>query len=111
MATDILEQGAIIWMDFNPTKGHEQAGKRPAVVVSIADFQRLTNLVMVMPISNRPELFPMHVPLDNRTKTTGSVLAEHIKTIDPNARPISFVEMCPKDKVQQALDLLYDSTH
>ncbi|RWU86452.1 type II toxin-antitoxin system PemK/MazF family toxin [Lactiplantibacillus plantarum] len=110
MAVDILEQGTIIWVNFQPVKGHEQDGIRPALVVSISDFQRLNNLIMVMPISNRKQSFPMHVPLDSRTQTTGSILTEHIKSIDPNERLVKVVEMCPNDKVQQALDLLYDST-
>jgi mRNA interferase MazF len=68
----MVEQGDIIKLSFNPHKGHEQAGYRPAVVVSNNFFNRKTNLAIVCPITNTKRPFPLHVDLDNRTQTTGA---------------------------------------
>ncbi|AVK60522.1 toxin MazF [Lactobacillus sp. CBA3605] len=109
MQQDIFSKGSIIKFSFDPTVGHEQAGYRPAVVVSNEDFQRYTTLVRVMPISNRENLFPLHIPLDGRTKTTGSIFTEQMKTIDPIGRHAKYVENCPMDKVDLANEMLAES--
>lgn len=109
MQQNIFPKGSIIKASFDPTIGHEQAGYRPAVVISNEDFQRFTTLIRVMPISNRSAAFPLHVDLDGRTKTTGSIFTEQMRTIDPVGRNAKFVEMCPKDKVDLANEMLADS--
>lgn len=109
MQRDNFPKGAIIKFSFDPTVGHEQAGYRPAVVISNEDFQQFTHLVRVMPISNRKEPFPLHIPLDGRTKTTGSIFTEQMKTIDPIGRKAKYVEQCPIDKVDLANEMLAES--
>ncbi|MCM1131897.1 MAG: type II toxin-antitoxin system PemK/MazF family toxin [Ruminococcus flavefaciens] len=96
----MVKQGDIIKVNFNPQSGHEQAGYRPALVVSNDIINSNTNLVIVCPISNTKNNFrnfPLHVPLDDRTQTTGSVLCQHIKSLDINARGYIFVEKIPDD--------------
>ena len=66
-------------INFNPQSGHEQAGYRPAVVISNDIFNEKARLSIVCPITNTNNDFPLHVPLDTRTKTTGVILCEHIK--------------------------------
>ena len=99
----IPKKGDIIEMDFNPTKGHEQSGKRPALVVSNEKYYRRTKLIVVCPISNTVKDFPLHIKLDDRTKTTGSILTQHIRTIDPEARKIIFIETMPFELTEQAI--------
>jgi mRNA interferase MazF len=65
------KQGDIIVIDFDPQAGHEQKGRRPCLVVSNNQFYMRTKLAMVCPITNTVSGFPMHILLDNRTKTTG----------------------------------------
>lgn len=77
-----LKQGDIIKLDFNPQSGHEQAEYRPTLVVSNEVFHQKTNLVIVCPISNTSNNFPLHVKLDNRTANTVSVLCQRIKSLD-----------------------------
>ena len=84
----MVKQGDIIKVSFNPQMGHEQAGYRPALVVSNDIFQTQTKLAVVCPITNTDNKFPLHVSLDSRTKTTGVILCEHIRTLDLNSRPI-----------------------
>lgn len=102
----MVNQGDIIKVNFNPQRGHEQAGYRPALVVSNNVFNEKTNLTMVCPITNTDNKFPLHISLDKRTKTTGVVLCEHIRTLDLNAREYKFVESIPEDILQQVCDVL-----
>ncbi len=64
----MVNQGTIIKINFNPQAGHEQAGYRPAVDVSNNVFNRKTNLTIVCPITNTNNQFPLHIPLDERTR-------------------------------------------
>lgn len=93
----IPQQGDIIKINFNPTKGHEQQGYRPALVISNNFFNKVTNMSILCPITNTINDFPLHVPLDERTKTTGVILCEHIKSLDISERNAVFVEKLPKD--------------
>ncbi len=103
----MVKQGDIIKINFNPQSGHEQAGYRPALVVSNDFFNEKTNLTIVCPITNTNNSFPLHIPLDSRTSTTGVILCEHIKALDLKARPYKFVERIPKDLLQQAVDIVF----
>lgn len=102
-----LKQGDIIKLNFTPQSGHEQAGYRPALVVSNEIFNQKTNLVIVCPISNTMNKFPLHVQLDNRTTTTGSILCQHIKSLDVVSRGYVFVEHLPNDILQEVFDIIY----
>lgn len=88
----IPKQGDIILLDFNPTKGHEQKGKRPAIVISTNIFNKYTGMVMVCPISSNNKEFPTHYLLEDTKKVFGSVLCEHIRSIDYKTRNASYIE-------------------
>lgn len=103
----MVKQGTIIKINFNPQAGHEQAGYRPAVVVSNDIFNQKTNLSIVCPITNTNNYFPLHIPLDKRTKTTGVILCEHIKSLDLNSRTYQEVETLPKDILNKVIDVVY----
>ena len=82
----IPKQGDIIFLDFNPQTGHEQMGRRPAIVVSNEQFYTRTNLALVCPITNTISDFPMHIKLDNRTTITGKIICEQAKYLHIDAR-------------------------
>lgn len=103
----MVKQGTIIKINLNPQLGHEQAGYRPAVVISNNIFNKKTNLSIVCPITNTDNRFPLHIPLDNRTKTTGVILCEHIRALDLNSRTYQIVEQLPDDLLQQTIDIVY----
>ena len=103
----MVNHGDIIKINFNPQKGHEQAGYRPAVVISNGFFNKKTNLVILCPITNTDNKFPLHIPLDNRTQTTGVVLCEHVKTVDLNARPYAVMEKIPADILLKVIDIVF----
>ncbi len=103
----IPEQGDIIYMDFNPQAGHEQRGRRPALVVSNATYNRITRMALVCPITNTKRNFPLHVPLDLRTKTTGYVMCEQVKALDIAVRNAEFEEKAPDNLIHEVFDILY----
>ncbi len=103
----MVRQGTIIKINFNPQTGHEQAGYRPAVVISNNIFNEKTKLSIVCPITNTNNHFPLHIPLDDRTKTTGVILCEHIKALDLNSRTYQVIEDLPKDILQNVIDVVY----
>ena len=103
----MVKQGTIIKINFNPQAGHEQAGYRPAVVISNNIFNEKTNLSIVCPITNTDNHFPLHIPLDNRTQTTGVILCEHIKALDLNSRTYQIIEHLPEDLLAQTIDIIY----
>lgn len=103
----MVKQGTIIKINFNPQSGHEQAGYRPAVVISNNIFNEKSKLSIVCPITNTNNHFPLHIPLDDRTKTTGVILCEHIKALDLNSRTYQIVEDLPKDILQNVIDVVY----
>jgi mRNA interferase MazF len=103
----MVKQGDIIKIDFNPQSGHEQAGSRPAVVISNTFFNEKAKLAIVCPISNTDKNFPLHVRLDERTKTTGVVLCDHIKSLDINSRVYKFIEVMPKDILENVINRVF----
>ena len=102
----MVKQGDIIKVAFDPQLGHEQAGYRPAVIVSNDVFNAKTNLVLACPITNTNNEFPLHIPLDGKTKTTGVILCEHIRSLDLNARTYTFVEKMPDDLIQRVIEIV-----
>ena len=103
----MVKQGDIIKINFNPQIGHEQAGYRPAVIVSNDTFNRVTNLVLVCPITNSIDKFPLHIKLDNRTATTGIILCEHLKSLDINTRSYKIIEKLPEDILERVVDIIF----
>lgn len=103
----MVRQGDIVKLDFTPQSGHEQAGYRPAVVISNDFFNAKTNLAIVCPITSTKRPFPLHVALDDRTKTTGTVLCEQIKALDLNARAFRIVERLPGDLLDEIIAIVF----
>ena len=97
-------QGDIILMNFDPQSGHEQKGKRPALVISNHSFSKYTNLGIVCPITSTIRNFPLHVKLDERTTTQGEILCELMKSLDLQARGARYLESLPEDLLKEVLD-------
>ncbi len=98
-------QGDIVYLDFNPQSGHEQKGKRPALIVSNKVFNSHLGLAFACPITNTDRGYPFHIKLHN-TKTSGFVMCEQMKSLDYNAREISFVEKVDSEIVETAMAIL-----
>ena len=86
----IPEAGDIVWLHFNPQAGHEQAGHRPALVVSPSAYNAKTGLMLCCPMTTKIKGYPFEVIID--TSPAGVVLADQIKSLDWLARKASFKE-------------------
>ena len=98
----MVERGDIIIINFDPVKGHEQAGKRP--VISNEKFYRIFKLAVILPITNNTKDFPFHVLLDDRTNIKGVILCEHLRTVDLEERKYNKVEKLPKNLLEEVLE-------
>lgn len=81
-------EGDLIWTDFDPRTGREQAGRRPALVLSDRRFYRATGFVIVCPITTRVRPFPSSVVLPEGLPIVGEILTSHVRSIDALARPV-----------------------
>lgn len=86
----IPNAGDLIWTDFDPTLGREQAGRRPALVVSPAAFTENTGFAIVCPITSRVRPFPTSVVLPAGLPVAGEILTSHIRSVDTQARPVRY---------------------
>jgi mRNA interferase MazF len=103
----IPRQGDIIKLDLNPTKGREQRGRRPGVVVSNAGYNSFTRgLALVCPITNSDKGLPLQPKLDKRTVTTGVVMTDQVKALDLGERAAEFVEQMPADILAEVCDIV-----
>ncbi len=98
--------GDIVYLNFSPQSGHEQSGRRPALVVSNNLYNRVSSLVMVCPITHTDRGHPFHVPLDGRTKTDGVIMCDQARMLDIRSRNASFEEKAPDDIVAEAVDII-----
>ena len=104
-----FHQGDIIVITLDPRVGHEQSGRRPALVVSSDKFNRYTEGCYVCPITNTMKDFPMHVSFDKHTETTGCILCEQMRFVDVKARNAVKKEDCPQDILETALAIIHAS--
>ncbi|MEX0789490.1 MAG: endoribonuclease MazF [Actinomycetota bacterium] len=87
------ERGDIIWLHFTPQTGREQAGRRPALVISPAAYNRKVGLVLVCPITSKVKGYPFEVELPQGFKAEGAVLCDQIRSLDWRARLAE--RLCP----------------
>ncbi|WP_457553177.1 type II toxin-antitoxin system PemK/MazF family toxin, partial [Desulfobacula sp.] len=98
----IPKRGDIVWTDFNPAAGHEQMGKRPAIVLSPSAFNKKMLLALVAPLTSRVRGHGFEVPFKGK-KISGVVLCHQVKTIDFVERGLQFVEKAPASVISDTL--------
>ena len=102
----VPKQGDIILLEFDPQAGHEQRGKRPALVVSNNTYNKFINLALVCPITTTDRSFPLHVKLNERLNTKGFVMCEQVKALDIKARNAIFFEKVSNNVMEEVADIL-----
>ncbi|MCD5414704.1 MAG: type II toxin-antitoxin system PemK/MazF family toxin [Clostridiales bacterium] len=100
------KHGDIVFLEFDPQAGHEQKSKRPALIVSNNTYNQFTNMSIVCPIMSNVKKFPLHVKLDERTKTMGVIMCEQVKALDVKARKAEFYEKLPNDILEEVLEII-----
>lgn len=106
MAEYIPNKGDYIAVTFDPQSGHEQKGRRPALVVSNNLFNKHTGLAIVCPITNTRRDFPFHVAVADDARLTGFVMVEQVKSIDFHARKARRIAGASAAVMEEVLSLL-----
>src|SRR6266404_3406813 len=103
MADYVPRRGELITLAFDPQSGHEQKGRRPALVISNYLFNKYTGLAIVCPITNTNRHIPFHLPIPASSSLIGFVTVEQVKSVDYAARGAKFVDKAPNQLVEDAL--------
>ena len=106
MAAYIPRKGDFVALTFDPQSGHEQSGRRPAIVVSNDLFNKHTGLCIACPITNTRRGYPFHVPIPEGQKVTGVVMVEQVKSIDFRARDAKRIGSAPAAILDEVLSIL-----
>jgi mRNA interferase MazF len=92
----VPERGDIVWLEFNPQAGREQAGRRPALVLSPKAYNAATGLALMCPITGRVKNYPFETLLPDGLKVSGVVLSDHLKSLDWRVRKATFAGKAPE---------------
>lgn len=98
----IPDQGDIVWIDLEPTLGHEQKGYRPALVLTKLSLNQRNYMCIICPITSKDKKFPFDIKLKNN-KTKGFIMSDHIKSIDWRNRKIRFIEKINEEIYQEVI--------
>lgn len=98
------DRGDIVWLEFDPQRGHEQAGRRPALVLSPIDYNRKSGLAVLCPVTKQIKNYPYEVAIPQGLSVQGIVLVDQIKSSDWVSRNSEFYCEMPSSLVQEVLD-------
>lgn len=96
------DKGDMVWLDFNPQLGHEQRGRRPALVLSYKAYNEKIGLAIFCPITSKEKGYPFEVKVVGK-KINGSVLSDQIKSLDWKVRNIEFIEKIDNELLEEVL--------
>ena len=103
--TYVPDRGDVIWTDFDPQAGKEQAGRRPALVLSPRVYQQAAGLMICVPITSKAKGYPFEVKIAGR-KITGVALADHVRNLDWKARGAVFIESADSAALDEVQDFV-----
>ena len=99
----VPNRGDVVWLQFNPQASHEQAGHRPAVILSPQSYNEKVGLAIVCPITSQRKGYPFEVILPDHVAVTGVVLADQVKSLDWRIRNATFKETLPGEVMTEIL--------
>jgi mRNA interferase MazF len=102
----VPERGDVVWITLNPQAGHEQAGRRPAVVLSPAAYNGKVGLAILCPITSQVKGYPFEVQIHSGLRVSGVILADQVKSLDWRAREAELAGRLPSATVAEVLQKL-----
>lgn len=102
----IPQKGDFISVTFDPQAGHEQKGRRPALVVSSHLFNEKTGMAIVCPITTTDRNWPLHVRIPQNSILTGVIMVEQVKSVDYQARHAKLISHSPENIINEVLSIL-----
>jgi len=109
MVKYIPQQGDIVALTFDPQSGHEQKGRKPALIVSNKIFNQRVGLAFACPLTNTDRNFPFHIKVDSE-QLTGFIMVEQMKSIDYRSRRVKFIEKATKETMNEVLAIMESIT-
>ena len=100
------ECGDVVWITLNPQAGHEQAGRRPAVVLSPQNYNGKTGLAILCPVTNQVKGYPFEVLLPAGLSVAGAILSDQVKSLDWRARNAELICALPEETISEVLQKL-----
>ena len=100
----VPDRGDVVWLTFTPQAGHEQAGRRPAVVLSPKRYNRKVGLLLACPVTSHSKGYPFEVALPPGLRVAGVALSDQLKSLDWRAREAAFASRLPEDVVAEILE-------
>lgn len=100
------ERGDVVWINLNPQAGHEQAGKRPALVLSPKSYNDKVELALLCPITSQIKEYPFEVEIPTRLKISGVILSDQVKCLDWRRRKAEFICKLPRETTIEVLKKL-----
>lgn len=98
----IPDRGDIIWLNFSPQAGHEQAGKRPAIVLSPKEYNKKVGLSLLCPITSKVKGYPFEVII--KGKISGVILSDQIRSLDWKIRNAEFIQKADKNVLTEVIN-------
>ena len=102
----VPRRGDVVWITLNPQAGHEQAGRRPALVLSPANYNDKVGLAILCPLTNQIKGYPFEVLVPSGLSITGAILADQVKSLDWRARSVELICSLPSRTVTEVLQKL-----
>lgn len=102
----VPDRGDAVWITLNPQAGHEQAGRRPAMILSPEAYNGKVGLAILCPITNQIKGYPFEVVLPSGLAVTGAILSDQVKSLDWRARNASFICALPSATITEVLQKL-----
>jgi mRNA interferase MazF len=99
----VPERGDVVWISLNPQAGHEQAGRRPAVVLSPKAYNQKVGLAIFCPITNQVKGYPFEVALSSKVNVTGVILSDQVKSLDWRVRKAELIDSLPEEVIDETL--------
>lgn len=99
----VPDRGDVIWLTFNPQAGHEQAGRRPALILSPAAYNGKVGLALLCPITNQVKGYPFEVAIPDGLKVTGVILCDQVKSLDWRARQAEHIVTLSDEVIVEVL--------
>jgi mRNA interferase MazF len=99
----VPDRGDVVWLQFDPQAGHEQTGRRPAVVLSPAIYNQKTCLALFCPVTGQVKDYPFETPIPRGLPVRGVVLCDQIKSLDWTARKAEFIRALHEEIIAEAL--------
>lgn len=99
----VPERGDVVWITLNPQAGHEQAGRRPALVLSPASYNGKVGLALLCPVTGQVKGYPFEVPIPPGLPASGVILADQLKSLDWRVRQAGFICRVPSATVGEVL--------